>query len=91
MKAFAVIAILSLLLLLGCTQPAQKAGAPTGGPPSTAEPVAQPPASSSGAAAGLSEADVQEVDASIAEMDRLLSDLDSADFEDSGITADTFK
>lgn len=90
MKAFAVIAILSLLLLLGCTQPAQKAGAPAGAP-STAEPVAQPPLPTPGAAAELSEADVQEVDTSLSEMDRLLSDLNSADFEDSGITADTFK
>ncbi len=91
MKAFTVIALLSLLLVLGCIQPVQKAGAPAGGTPSTAEPVAQPPSPTPGTAAGLSEADVQEVDASIAEMDSLLSDLDSADFEDSGITADTFK
>ena len=91
MKAFAVIAILSLLLLLGCTQPAQKAGAPAGGPPSTVEPVAQPPIPTPGAAAGLSDADLKEVDTSLSELDSLLSDLDSADFEDSGITADTFK
>ncbi|HIH16778.1 MAG TPA: hypothetical protein HA252_05205 [Candidatus Diapherotrites archaeon] len=90
MKAFSVVAVLSLLLLLGCT--AQKAAPP-------AQPVVQTPSAEMPSAVTppeapvveAMEADVQAVDDSLKEVDALLADLDSAEFDDTGINADTFK
>ncbi len=94
MKAIALLALLAVLLLVGCTSyksaspSPSDAGAPAQQPtpaPSVQAPV---PAAS---APQLSDAEVQNIDNSVSQMDAALQDLNSSDLEDTGITADTFK
>ena len=89
MKVFALIAIVSLLLLVGCTKPSAGTQPGTAPAPALQKPLAAAPTPAP--AEQLSDADVQQVDDSLSEMDALLKGLDANDLGDSGITPDTFK